>query len=275
MRTEHDAARTADGCRAHRELVVRPTAAPRIEHYPISESPAGVALLSTVELTADNFNEVISANDFVIIGSGPNGAAHDTGSAPSSNRSRTSTRTRWPEPERRWASAPRHCTSRSSSRVWSRLRRWPWPCGVRGPGGVADTRMGGRPGGQRDRIPLAATGPQGTHALLGSLVDPSVTPGPVYPLTMPWPHSGVIGGPPLGATLMTGRSVAEAGALIWRGVGPAGVGTSASRVSSLSSAVCPSSAAARSSSLSGMDASMRWRFSFASRNCPFDESFGV
>lgn len=54
-----------------------------------------------------------------------------------------------------------------------------------------------------------------------------------------------------------GSMVAVAGVPSSRGVGPAGVGTSASRSSSAVTAVCPSSTAARSSSVSGMLASMR------------------
>ena len=51
-----------------------------------------------------------------------------------------------------------------------------------------------------------------------------------------------------------------------RGVGPAGVGTSASRPMRRSSASSPSSTAARSSSVSGISTSMRWRLPFASRS---------
>lgn len=54
---------------------------------------------------------------------------------------------------------------------------------------------------------------------------------------------------------------------ISRGVTPVGVGTSASRSSSWARAVCPASAAARSSSVSGMLASIRWRLSLASSSC--------
>src|SRR5579863_4411333 len=68
----------------------------------------------------------------------------------------------------------------------------------------------------------------------------------------------------LGYCLMTGSSVAVGGADICRGVGPAGVGTSASRPSSAPSAALPSSTAAFSSSVSGMAASMRCRLSLAS-----------
>ncbi|RJO77686.1 transposase [Nocardia panacis] len=76
-------------------------------------------------------------------------------------------------------------------------------------------------------------------------------------------------------TEMIGSRVAVAGAPISRGVAPAGVGTSASRWRSWSSAVCPSSTAARSSSVSGTLASIRCRLSLASSSCPLLESFGV
>ncbi|MDV6247201.1 transposase [Rhodococcus opacus] len=58
-----------------------------------------------------------------------------------------------------------------------------------------------------------------------------------------------------------GSRVAVAGTPISRGVVPVGVGTSISRSRRLSRAVCPSSTAARSSSLSGIAASMRCRLS--------------
>src|SRR5665648_510672 len=65
-------------------------------------------------------------------------------------------------------------------------------------------------------------------------------------------------------TCTMGSIVTVGGTPIWCGVGPAGVGTSARRASSASTAVCPSSTAARSSSVSGMAASICCRFSFAS-----------
>jgi len=72
-----------------------------------------------------------------------------------------------------------------------------------------------------------------------------------------------------------GRRVAPWGIPISRGVAPDGVATSASRPRREFSAACPSSIAARSSSVRGMDTSMRCRFSLASSNCALDESFGV
>ena len=72
-----------------------------------------------------------------------------------------------------------------------------------------------------------------------------------------------------------GSMVTVAGVPSSRGVGPAGVGTSASRSSSAVTAVCPSSTAARSSSVSGMLASMRCRLSLASSSWALVESFGV
>ena len=59
-----------------------------------------------------------------------------------------------------------------------------------------------------------------------------------------------------------------------RGVGPAGVGVSANRLSNRSTASAPSSTAARSSSVSGMVVSIRWRCSLASRSCAVLEAFG-
>lgn len=61
---------------------------------------------------------------------------------------------------------------------------------------------------------------------------------------------------------------------IWRGVGPAGVGQSASRLIRPSTAAEPSSTAARSSSVSGMFASMCCKLPLASSNCALLESFG-
>jgi hypothetical protein len=72
-----------------------------------------------------------------------------------------------------------------------------------------------------------------------------------------------------------GSRVAVAGTPISRGVAPAGVGMSTSRSSSWSRATWPSSTAARSSSVSGMVASIRCRLSLASNRCPFDDAFGV
>ena len=72
-----------------------------------------------------------------------------------------------------------------------------------------------------------------------------------------------------------GSRVTVAGTPISRGVAPAGVGTSTNRSSRWSSAVWPSSTAARSSSVSGMLASIRCRLSFASNSSPFDDAFGV
>ena len=76
-------------------------------------------------------------------------------------------------------------------------------------------------------------------------------------------------------TSTIGSSVAVAGTPISCGVGPAGVGTLASRSRSWSRADWPSSTAARSSSVSGIVASMRCRLSLASNNCPVDEAFGA
>ena len=59
-----------------------------------------------------------------------------------------------------------------------------------------------------------------------------------------------------------------------RGVGPAGVGVSANRLSNRSTASAPSSTAARSSSVSGMVVSIRWRCSLASNSCAWLEAFG-
>jgi len=59
-----------------------------------------------------------------------------------------------------------------------------------------------------------------------------------------------------------------------RGVGPAGVGTSASFLSSCSYAAKPSSTADNSASANGMSSRSRNRFALASRSCAFVESFG-
>ncbi len=72
-----------------------------------------------------------------------------------------------------------------------------------------------------------------------------------------------------------GRRVALAGRSSCRGVGPAGVGVSASRSSSWSRAALPSSMAACSSSVSGIIARIFCRFSLASRICALLEPFGV
>lgn len=72
-----------------------------------------------------------------------------------------------------------------------------------------------------------------------------------------------------------GSRLTVGGALISRGVAPAGVGVSISRSRRLSRAVWPSSTAARSSSVRGMVASMRWRLSLASSSCPVLEVLGV
>jgi transposase len=72
-----------------------------------------------------------------------------------------------------------------------------------------------------------------------------------------------------------GRMVALAGRSSCRGVGPAGVGMSASRSSSLSRAALPSSTAACSSSVSGIIARIFCRFSLASRSWALLESFEV
>ena len=109
-------------------------------------------------------------------------------------------------------------------------------------------------------------------------------------LTMPW-SSGVVEGNvnrlilwnqncQIGAawvwrTSTIGRMVALAGRSSCRGVGPAGVGMSASRSSSLSRAALPSSTAACSSSVSGIIARIFCRFSLASRSWALLESFGV
>ena len=76
-------------------------------------------------------------------------------------------------------------------------------------------------------------------------------------------------------TSTTGRKVALAGGSSCRGVGPAGVGMSASRSSSRSRAALPSSTAACSSSVSGIIARIFCRFSLASRSWALPESFGV
>lgn len=72
-----------------------------------------------------------------------------------------------------------------------------------------------------------------------------------------------------------GSRVAVAGTPISRGVVPVGVGTSTSRSRRLSRAVCPSSTAARSSSLSGIAASMRCGLSLASNSCPLPDALGA
>ena len=72
-----------------------------------------------------------------------------------------------------------------------------------------------------------------------------------------------------------GRMVALAGRSSCRGVGPAGVGMSASRSSSLSRAALPSSTAACSSWVSGIMARIFCRFSLASRSWALLESFEV
>lgn len=79
-----------------------------------------------------------------------------------------------------------------------------------------------------------------------------------------WGRMGVIG-----------SNVAVAGIPIWRGVAPVGVGMSARRSRSRSSAAWPSSTAACSSSVSGTLASIRCRLSFASSSCALLESFGA
>ncbi len=66
-------------------------------------------------------------------------------------------------------------------------------------------------------------------------------------------------------TSMIGRLTAPGGRSSCRGVGPAGVGVSASRSSSRSRAALPSSTAACSSSVSGITARILCRFCFASR----------
>jgi hypothetical protein len=109
-------------------------------------------------------------------------------------------------------------------------------------------------------------------------------------LTLPW-NSGIVEGhvnrlilwnlicqvhPCLAwFTETIGSRVAVAGTPISRGVAPAGVGMSINRSRRLSSATCPSSTAARSSSLSGIAASMRWRLSLASNSCPLLDALGV
>ena len=72
-----------------------------------------------------------------------------------------------------------------------------------------------------------------------------------------------------------GSTVTLGGRPIWLGVGPAGVGMWASRVSSWLRASWPSSTAARSSSVSGTEASMRCRLSLASSSWALAEAFGV
>jgi hypothetical protein len=62
---------------------------------------------------------------------------------------------------------------------------------------------------------------------------------------------------------------------ICRGVAPAGVGMSVSLARSAPIAVCPSSTAERSSSVSGMVASIRCRLSRASSSWAWLESLGV
>jgi hypothetical protein len=74
---------------------------------------------------------------------------------------------------------------------------------------------------------------------------------------------------------MTGSSLPVPGAASWRGVGPAGVGVSASLPSRRSIAACPSSMAACSSSVSGIAAVIFCRLLLASSSWAFAESFGV
>ena len=65
------------------------------------------------------------------------------------------------------------------------------------------------------------------------------------------------------------------GVASWRGVGPAGVGVSASLARRRSIAAWPSSTAARSSSVSGIAAVIFWRLALASSSWAVVESFGV
>jgi transposase len=76
-------------------------------------------------------------------------------------------------------------------------------------------------------------------------------------------------------TSMIGRLVALVGGSSCRGVGPAGVGVSASRSSSRLRAASPSSTAACSSSVSGIITRIFCRFALASRSWALLESFGV
>jgi hypothetical protein len=76
-------------------------------------------------------------------------------------------------------------------------------------------------------------------------------------------------------TPMTGSSLPTPGPASWRGVGPAGVGVSASLPRRLSIAACPSSMAACSPSVSGIAAVIFCRLVLASSNWAFAESFGV
>ncbi|MGH3841805.1 MAG: transposase [Pseudonocardiaceae bacterium] len=76
-------------------------------------------------------------------------------------------------------------------------------------------------------------------------------------------------------TATIGSSVAVGGMPISRGVGPAGVGMSLRRPRRPSRAACPSSTAARSSSVSGMEVSIRCKLSLASRSWALVEPLGV
>ncbi|MCD5316817.1 ISL3 family transposase [Kineosporia babensis] len=77
-------------------------------------------------------------------------------------------------------------------------------------------------------------------------------------------------------TAAIGKSRAVLGVwLNWLGVGPAGVGISASLVRRRSSALCPSVTAACSSSVSEIETAILWRFPLASRSWAFVDSFGV
>jgi transposase len=76
-------------------------------------------------------------------------------------------------------------------------------------------------------------------------------------------------------TTTIGRLTVPGGRSSCRGVGPAGVGMSASWPSSRSRAALPSSTAACSSSVSGIVARILCRFCFASRSCALLESFGA
>ena len=93
--------------------------------------------------------------------------------------------------------------------------------------------------------------------------------------TILWNQNCQIGAAWAWRTSTIGRMVALAGRSSCRGVGPAGVGMSASRSSSLSRAALPSSTAACSSSVSGIIARIFCRFSFASRSWALLESFEV
>jgi hypothetical protein len=78
-----------------------------------------------------------------------------------------------------------------------------------------------------------------------------------------------------GPETMTGRDLTDECKSISRGLGPAGVGTSFRRSSSLSRADSPSSTAARSSSVSGIVASMRCRLAFASNSWALLDPLGT